>query len=187
MKGDAALVSAEPHAHVVAAVVKWSHEFIEQPHDVFGGLPVCPFAKAARLKDTIRFEVHSFAMGDPLDTDGDIMVLVRDFAQQARSGAIETLFVVHPDRAEGVRDLEAFVQRLNERLAAGELRELQAFEAHPESNFSVGGVYTRRSPYPSFQILSRRLLKNGSDSLLGSSYYEHFTPDMLRAVGMPRP
>ena len=67
------------------------------------------------------------------------------------------------------------------------LRELQAFEAHPESNFSVGGVYTRRSPYPSFQILSRRLLKNGSDSLLGSSYYEHFTPDMLRAVGMPRP
>jgi len=81
MKGDAALVSAEPHAHVVAAVVKWSHEFIEQPHDVFGGLPVCPFAKAARLKDTIRFEVHSFAMDDPLDTDGEIMVLVRDFAQ----------------------------------------------------------------------------------------------------------
>jgi hypothetical protein len=140
------LVSAEPQAHVVAAVVKWSQEFIEQPHDVFGGLPVCPFAKAARLKDT-----------------------------------------VHPDRAEGVRDLEAFVQRLNERLATSELREFQAFEAHPESHFSVGGVYTRRSPYPSFQILSRRLLKNGSDSLLGSSYYERFTPDMLRAVGMPRP
>ena len=109
------------------------------------------------------------------------MVLVRDFAQQARSGAIESLFVVHPDRAEGVRDLEAFVQRLNERLATGELREFQAFEAHPESHFSVGGVYTRRAPYPSFQILSRRLLKNGSDSLLGSSYYERFTPDMLRA------
>jgi hypothetical protein len=94
--------------------------------------------------------------------------------------------VIHPDRAEGAPDLEAFVRRLNERLAVGELREFQAFEAHPESNFSIGGVYTRRSPYPSFQVLSRRLLKNGSDSLLGSPYYERFTPDMLHAVGMPR-
>ena len=187
MKGAAPLVSAEPNAQIVAAVVKWSQEFIEQPHGTFGGLPVCPFAKAARLKETIRFEVRSYAMDDPLDTDGQIMALVQDFAQQARSGAIETLFVVHPDRAEGEQDLEAFVERLNERLAAGDLRDFQAFEAHPESNFSIGGVYTRRSPYPSFQVLGRRLLKNGSDSLLGSAYYERFTPDMLHAVGMPRP
>jgi hypothetical protein len=187
LRAAAPLVSSEPQADVVAAVEKWSQEFIEQPHDVFGGLPVCPFAKAARLKDSIRFEVRSFAMDDPLDTDGPIMSLVREFAREARSGVIETLFVIHPDRARRVQDLEAFVQRLNERLAAGELREFQAFEAHPESHFSVGGVYTRRSPYPSFQILSRRLLKSGSDSLLGSSYYERFTPDMLRAVGMPRP
>ncbi len=187
MKAAAPPVSSEPHAEVVAAVAKWSQEFIEQRHDVFGGLPVCPFAKAARLKDTIRFEVRSFVMDDPLDTDGPIMSLVREFARQARMGVIETLFVIHPDRAQRLQDLEAFVQRLNHRLAAGELREFQAFEAHPESHFSVGGVLTRRAPYPSFQILSRRLLKNGSDALLGSSYYDRFTPDMLRAVGMPRP
>jgi hypothetical protein len=51
-------------------------------------------------------------------------------------------------------------------MTASELHELQAFEAHPESRFQVGGVYTRRSPYPSFQVLSRVLLKKGSDSLL---------------------
>ena len=47
---------------VIAAVVKWSESFIEQPHEIFGGLPVCPFARAARLKETIRFEVRSFDM-----------------------------------------------------------------------------------------------------------------------------
>jgi hypothetical protein len=47
-------------------------------------------------------------------------------------------------------------------------------------------VYTRRSPYPSFQVLSRALLKKGSDSLLDSPYYARFSPEMLRAVGMPR-
>jgi hypothetical protein len=41
---------------VVAAVVKWSAAFLEQPHEIVGGLPICPFARAARLKETIRFE-----------------------------------------------------------------------------------------------------------------------------------
>jgi hypothetical protein len=76
---------------------------------------------------------------------------------------------------------------LNARLAVSAVtRDFQAFEAHPDSEFSIGGVYTRRSPYPSFQVLRRSLLKDASDSLLGSSYYNHFTPEMLDAVGMPR-
>jgi transposase len=71
-------------------------------------------------------------------------------------------------------------------MAASELREFQAFEAHPQSRFQVGVLYTRRSPYPSFQVLSRALLKKSSDSLRDSTYYARFSPEMLRAVGMPR-
>jgi len=71
-------------------------------------------------------------------------------------------------------------------MAESELSPLRAFEAHPESNFRVGNIHTRRSPYPSFQVLSRALLKKASDLLLGSTYYSQFSPEMLRAVGMPR-
>jgi hypothetical protein len=77
------------------------------------------------------------------------------------------LFVIHPDPAQiGARALEAFVARLNARMAAETLTsDLQAFEAHPDSEFCIGGMDTRRSPYPSFQVLSRARLKRASDSL----------------------
>ena len=39
-----------------------------------------------------------------------------------------------------------------------------------------GCIHTPRSLYPSFQVLSRTLLKTASDSLLGSRYYAHFSP-----------
>ena len=171
---------------VIAAVVQWSENFIERPHEIFGGLPVCPFARAARLKETIRFEVRSFDMDDALEVGGDLLRLVGEFAKTTETDGLETLFVIHPDPTQSLSDLEALVQRLNARLASGDLREFQAFEAHPQSNFRVGGLFTRRSPFPSLQVLSRRLLKKGSDSLRGSPYYSQFTPDMLRAVGMPR-
>jgi hypothetical protein len=166
-------------------MLRWSEDFIEQPQQVVGDLPVCPFAKAARLKQTIRFEVLAFHPGDPLEPNGEILELIGELP---RHPELETLFVIHPDPAQiGSRALEAFVARLNARMAAEDTTSgLQAFEAHPDSEFCIGGVYTRRSPYPSFQVLSRALLRTASDSLLGSPYYDHFTPAMLRAVGMPR-
>jgi hypothetical protein len=184
--GPATPVVTSREGAVLDAVIRWSEQFIEQPHEVFGGLPVCPFARAARLKQTIRFEIRPFALDDPLELDGDIMGLVREFADQVASGTLETLFVIHPNTRQALPDLLGFVSRLNSRLAGGELREFQVFEAHPESDFCVGGVYTRRSPYPSFQVLSQTLLKKSSDSLLDSPYYSRFSPEMLRAVGMPR-
>ena len=172
------------HDDIISAMLQWSEDFIEQPHRVFGGLPICPFAKAARLRRTIRFEVLCFAAPDPFASDGCVMTLIREFLED---GKLETLFVIHPEPAWiGAHALEAWVARLNVRLATSAVTSsLQAFEAHPKSEFCVGGVHTRRSPYPSFQVLRRSLLKDASDSLLGSSYYDHFTPEMLRAVGMP--
>src|SRR5882672_7873397 len=70
-------ISVERDRDVIAAVVKWSEDFIEQPHEIFGGLPVCPFARAARLKETIRFEVRSFEMDDALDEGGHLFITPR--------------------------------------------------------------------------------------------------------------
>jgi pyruvoyl-dependent arginine decarboxylase-like protein len=60
-------------------------------------------------------------------------------------------------------------------MARPELSDLRAVDAHPNSPFQIGGLYTRRAPYPSFQILSHKLLTSSSTSLLGSAYYDRFT------------
>jgi hypothetical protein len=173
---------------VVAEIVAWSENVLEKPHPIFGGLPVCPFARAARLKEAIRFEVRAFSVDEPLDLDGWLLTLIADFAREEDTGSRETLFVIHPERrAMSAAALEAFVARLDRRLRdTPGLTELRVFEAHPDSTFQVGGVYTRRGPYPSFQVLSHARLKATSDTLRGAGYYDHFTPAMLRAVGMPR-
>jgi hypothetical protein len=173
---------------VVAEVLRWSEQFIESPHPVFGGLPVCPFARAARLRQRIRFEVRAFSSNDPLAIDGPLVRLIAAFAREEAAGAHETLFVVHPERAAMTSEaLEGFVQRLDARLQAIDgLAGLRVFEAHPDSAFEIGGIHTRRGPYPSFQVLSQARLKATSDTLRTAGYYAQFSPDMLRAVGMPR-
>jgi len=173
---------------IVAEVLAWSAGTLEVPHAVFGGLPVCPFARAARLKRAIRFEICAFSVTDPLETGSALLDLIGDFAREEAAGRSETLFVIHPDRhAISAPELEGFVVRLDRRLqAVPRLAGLRVFDAHPESEFQVGDVYTRRGPYPSFQVLSHARLKATSDTLRGAGYYDRFTPAMLRAVGMPR-
>ena len=173
---------------IVAEMLAWSAGTLETPHSVFGGLPVCPFARAALLKGAIRFAVRAFSIDDPLESEGTLLDLIGDFAREEAAGGCETLFVIHPERhASSAAGLEGFVGRLDRRLRAlPRLAGLRVFEAHPESEFQVGGVYTRRGPYPSFQILSHARLKATSDTLRGAGYYDRFTPAMLSAVGMPR-
>jgi hypothetical protein len=178
----------ESAEEIVTEVLDWSVNTVEQPHPIFAGLPVCPFARAARLKDAIRFEVRAFSVDESLDPDGWLLTLIADFAREEATGSRETLFVIHPERrAMSATALEAFVARLDRRLRDVPcLSGMRVFEAHPDSEFRVGDVYTRRGPYPSFQVLSHARLKATSDTLRGVGYYDHFTPAMLRAVGMPR-
>jgi hypothetical protein len=170
---------------IIETMQAWSRDVVEQSHPAFGELPVCPFARAARFKGAIDWEVYPFDVHDRLDENGELMTMIEAFASDT---AYETLVVIHPDpRAISASALEAFAARLNTRLAGiPSLADLRIFEAHPESRFSAGGVLTRVSPFPSFQVLSHSLLKAASDSLRGSGYYDRFSPETLRALGLPR-
>jgi hypothetical protein len=80
------LLRSGRQGEIVDAVVRWSEEFIEQPHEIFGGLPICPFARAARLKQAIRFEVRPFALDDPLEPRGELLTWCASSRRRRRTG-----------------------------------------------------------------------------------------------------
>ena len=51
-------MSAAPdHAEIVRELSQYIIDFVERPHPKLGNLPVCPFARKARLENRIQFEV----------------------------------------------------------------------------------------------------------------------------------
>ena len=50
---------APDHAEIVRELTQYIIDFVEQPQPKLGNLPVCPFARKARLENRIRFEVRA--------------------------------------------------------------------------------------------------------------------------------
>jgi hypothetical protein len=63
---------------------------------------------------------------------------------------------------------------------------LEGFGGHPQDDFQIQGLYTRRGPWPNFQIIKRSLAKKASQSLWSTGYYRNWTPEQLKKNGLPR-
>jgi hypothetical protein len=150
--------------------------FIEKPHPAFGGLPVCPFARTIRLENKIEFLVVP-ALGANEDA---VLRAAEHYAQQ---DVKEVLLVLYKDANIGCDELYHYVALLNNKLLP---LGLEAFGGHPQDGFAIQGVYTRRGPWPNFQILKRSLAKKGSQSLWHTGYYKNWTPEQLKHNGLPR-
>lgn len=162
---------------VIAEMMGYFQEFVEVPHPVFGNLPVCPFARKARLDNAIMFRVYPFADRD-VTSDAGFMEIVTTFAGD---DAHEILIVAHPDAEKlSVADMTLFVDALNPKLAP---HDLVGFGGHPQDPFNIQGVYTRRSPYPHLSIQSTPYLKQITQSLRNTDYYRNWTHADLEAIG----
>jgi len=161
-------------------MTQYLSETLEQPHPAFGNLPICPFAKQARLKGQIRFFVYAFSSND-LDASSPLLNEVEQFLHLQQH---QVLFIIHPDR-QGIKfdQLLNFVTQLNQQLQSF---RLTAFGGHPDDLFNIQGINTRQEPYPNLTIQSVEKLKQASDSLKNTRYYDNWTPDMLESVGYPR-
>ncbi len=167
-------------ARVIAEMVQHLHDVLEQPHPAFGGLPICPFVKQARIKNKIDFRVQEFEMKD-LDPSSPLMIHIHHFAQMRIH---DVLFIIHPiKQALKPSQLEQFVDCLNQPLQP---LQLTAFGGHPEDNFKIQDVLTRQEPYINITVQSIEKLKSASDLLATTHYYDHWPSSALKAVGYPR-
>ena len=162
---------------VIATMVQYLETVLEQPHPVFGGLPICPFSKKARLQNKIFYKVLALAM-DQLHTDSELRQAIAAFDESKQH---DVLLVISPDEeALTVEQVQTFVEQLNHVLAP---QGLAAFGGHPQDTFNVRGVYTRREPFINLTIQSLTVLQAASDQLARTAYYQNWSVENLRQVG----
>jgi hypothetical protein len=152
---------------------KYIENFIEEPNAVFGGLPVCPFARPARMKDDIEYRVVAFDSHDPQILRRCLLPIFHEYQR----GPKQALMIIHP-HPEAVRleDLELLEKELNTYVKPlGYVVD----RGHPEDDFQIGGIFTRRDPYPNFLFVPLKdivELRKG----LPARYYEQWSKEALR-------
>ena len=166
---------APDHVEIVRELTQYIIDFVEQPQAKLGNLPVCPFARRARLENRIRFEVFALTRRAVLD-------LVPLFEAEPE---LHMVIGIHPEKngisAEEVRRL---VDALNQTLPA---MNLMALGAHPDDSFNIDGLYTRREPYPNIQLLRLDVGERAHESLKNTGYYDRWTEDNMRNVTVDVP
>jgi hypothetical protein len=163
---------------VRAQMLSYIQNTLEATHRVFSGLPICPFARAARLQNKIEIWVHPFTV---LDWSANSLVYrkIQRFLQCAEQ---DVLLIVHPD-PEAIRfsDLNQFVERLNETFHPF---GLIVFGGHPEDAFEVNGFRTRRDPFINFTVQKVEKLLSARKSLAqNTNYYKLWDKVALETVG----
>ncbi len=158
-------------AEIVKALTENLVNFIEVPHPAFAGMPVCPFAKQARLKGLIDIKIVDFN----LEEIDDRIVNVVDFYFTNHE---KLIIFAHPDK----HICQIKLNRLGD-LYEKRFPSLVVFRSHPLNEFQVDGLYTRREPYPNLQFVTKQHLEEAR-SRLSSKYYSKMSEDNLRELGL---
>lgn len=156
------------HARIVHEITQHNIDFVELPHRELGYLPVCPFARKARLENRIRFEVLAL-------TRENVLALVPSFLENSK---LQVMTCIHP-RKHGLSwaEVRELVEVLNPSLLAV---NLMALGLHPDDPFNIDGLYTRREPYPNVQIIRLEEGERAHESIRNSGYYDLWTESNLR-------
>ena len=170
-------MSPDRETSIVETMIQYLDTVLEQPHPVFGGLPICPFSKKARLQNKIFYKVLALAM-DQLQPDSELRQTITSFHASKQHDVL--LFISPDEQAFTVEQVQAFVEQLNALLAP---LGLVSFGGHPQDPFNIQGVLTRREPFINLTIQSLTVLQAASEQLTRTSYYQNWSAENLRQVG----
>jgi hypothetical protein len=168
MNREETMTIAPDHAAIVRELSQYFIAFVEQPHAKLGNMPVCPFARKARLENRVQFEVCEL-------TYEGVLALVPSFRAKPE---FDLMICIHPWR-DGISSAEVrrLVEMLNRNLPA---MNLMAIGLHPEDPFNIDGLYTRREPYPNIQLLRLDVGERAHQSIRDSGYYALWSESNFR-------
>ena len=122
-------------------ILSYIVDFLEVPHEEFGGFPPCPFAKAERLKNKLLVDIY-----DP--SDGSFVEKVKLMIESGYESGVFALFENGVPVEIEEEETRSFQRFLNKTLKSNELKEYKSICINPKDKLEVKGILVRGlSPY----------------------------------------
>jgi len=154
-------------------VLSYIVDFLEVPHEEFGGFPPCPFAKAERVKNKLLIDIYD--PSEKLFTD-----VVSEMIESGYESGVFALFEGGMPVSLEEKETRSFQKFLNKTLKESGLKEYKSICINPKDQLEVKGILVRgKSPYFLINVGLRRVFGKTHKSLKGTKYFINF-PDSYK-------
>jgi len=153
-------MTTNTHEHLIATTRQWLERAVI-------GLNLCPFAKAAYVKQRVRFTVSDATTDEALLDD---LILALQDLHAADPAECETTLLIHPHALTDFLDYNDFLDAADAALdALGLTGVIQVASFHPQYQFSGTEPddienYTNRAPYPLLHLLREDSIEQAVES-----------------------
>ena len=152
-------------------ILSYIVDFLEVPHEEFGGMPPCPFAKAERLKNKLLIDVYEPSSGPFTDK-------VKEMIDSGYESGVFALFESGEPVELKEEETRGFQSFLNKTLKKSGLREYKCICINPKDQLEVKGILVRGlSPYFLINVGLRKVFGKTHKSIKGSKYFTNFPED----------
>jgi len=163
-------------------ILTWSEKYLEPKNKYLGDVPVCPYAKQARLRKTYRIlECHNFAQFQDTIIEG---------AKLAKDPDIQIVIVGCDDVGYTPEELNSVIDVLNRVMVPNDIYLMCSHPYDEEEEEPVEFLDTEEwVPENAFMmVLIQKFdeLEKASDNLRKTGYYSHWPSDYYEGTVLKR-
>jgi hypothetical protein len=152
-------------------IIRYFTEVLEPKSSLFGGLPVCPFAKKERITNNIVFQ--QLCLGNIPSEEVGVLII-----NHFKDGNNRTLVIYDPDSKMNLVDFRNYGIVLCEKFSG---EGIISIALHPQDTFSIEGFRTRRVPFPFLLVQRAKTIQEARKILERTHYYTKWSQESLDA------
>jgi len=156
-------------AEIKEQLINWMQGFVEKPHPALGGWPPCPFARQARINNTIEIQ-----FSEPNSLEHDVHQSLATLDQGK-----EVVVLCWDHNLIDANSVQKLVAALNQELVP---KNYVILEDHPHSPEYVNGVCMNFGACGLFVIQKLDKLNMAADQLRSKGYYDHWDQTAVDSV-----
>ena len=163
-------------------ILQWSEFYLEPKNKHLGDVPVCPYAKQARMRQTLRvLECHNFAEFQDKIIEG---------ARLTKDPAVQITIVGCDDIGYTPEELDSVIDILNRVMVPN---DIYLMGSHPDDDdedepveFLDTGEWRPDNEFMMVLIQKFDELEKASDNLRKTGYYSHWPQDYYEGTVLKR-